>query len=256
MTKGRRAASRAAKVARRPTSPDSPRDSLSFLDFVVFLVECRFFKVPKYHFTQNSEAFASCFSLPQGDNVEGTNEENPFRLDGISKIDFKSLLKVMYPLDIPSNLSLATSEWVAVLKLSTLYCFVSARLLAIEKLTGIILDPIERVCLAKTYHVPKWFRSALAELARRTQHISLDDAEQLEFRTSILLYQVREEYIRAYGPSGSMGGYSYYNDTVDSSINRLFADNIRDLERADAVYTQVPIGMEKFESEFSAVYEC
>jgi hypothetical protein len=63
-------------------------------------VEERIFKVPRHHFNRNSEIFSTTFTLPAGDGIhaEGESDENPVVLEGISSIDFKSLLKVLYPL--------------------------------------------------------------------------------------------------------------------------------------------------------------
>ena len=62
-------------------------------------VEDALFKLPKNHFASSS-IFATIFTLPPGEKgVEGTDDK-PFVLHGISEVDFKSLLKVMYPMPL------------------------------------------------------------------------------------------------------------------------------------------------------------
>jgi hypothetical protein len=67
---------------------------------VIIGVEDRLFKVPQCYFVKNSDIFRTTFTLPQGgnSNAERTSDENPLELEGISKVDFQRLLKVMYPL--------------------------------------------------------------------------------------------------------------------------------------------------------------
>lgn len=60
-------------------------------------MEGALFKLPKNHF-ETSSVFATIFTLPTGEQgVEGT-EDKPFLLQGISEVEFESLLKVMLPL--------------------------------------------------------------------------------------------------------------------------------------------------------------
>lgn len=62
-------------------------------------VEDQCYKVPKFHFVSNSKSvFADMFSVPSGADVaEGASDDNPIRLELLSKSDFESLLEVMYP---------------------------------------------------------------------------------------------------------------------------------------------------------------
>ncbi|KAJ7656468.1 hypothetical protein DFH06DRAFT_1411260 [Mycena polygramma] len=126
-----------------PISEDAgPRDRMYYLESVAVTfkgcspVEERIFKVPRYHFEHSSEIFATIFILPVVDAVQGEDQsdENPVILEGISRVDFERLLKVLYPLDIPQILSMAKDDWISVLKLSTLWYFLDARDLAIKPL--------------------------------------------------------------------------------------------------------------------------
>jgi hypothetical protein len=63
-------------------------------------VERRLFKVPRYQFTRYSDVFNAVFSLPKMDQLEGTSDEFPFKLEGVSSVDFQRLLTVLYPLPV------------------------------------------------------------------------------------------------------------------------------------------------------------
>ncbi|KAJ7212851.1 hypothetical protein C8J57DRAFT_1097070, partial [Mycena rebaudengoi] len=143
--------------------------------------EDRIFKVPRHHFERNSEIFATTFTLPAADDVqaEGRSGANPFKLEGISSVDFERLFKVLYPLDIPQILLMPKDDWISVLKLSTLWYFIDARDLAIRQLTGMSLGSVERILLSRQYDVAPWLRSGYTELARREEGISLDDTEKI-----------------------------------------------------------------------------
>lgn len=56
------------------------------------------FKVPRYAF-ERTGIFATIFSLPAGEgkNIEGASDEHPFKLEGISKVDFEIFLRAVYP---------------------------------------------------------------------------------------------------------------------------------------------------------------
>ena len=62
-------------------------------------MEGKLFKLPRRPFEEQSEVFRTMFLLPPGSHaqVEGLTDEMPLRLEGITKIDFKAFLKVLFP---------------------------------------------------------------------------------------------------------------------------------------------------------------
>jgi hypothetical protein len=62
-------------------------------------VENTLFRVPRHHFEQESEVFRDMFQLPIAEDTtpDGCSDEQPLRLDGILKQDFRQLLRVMFP---------------------------------------------------------------------------------------------------------------------------------------------------------------
>jgi len=69
--------------------------------FHINQVEDTLFRVSRQYFVEKSPIFRDMFSIPQiqieGSSPEGSSDEKPLRLEGISKVDFERLLKVMYP---------------------------------------------------------------------------------------------------------------------------------------------------------------
>ena len=72
----------------------SPISSFLFLLPRVQVENC-LFKVPRGPFQTESIVFRDMFLLPQGEIVEGLDDERPIKLDGIAKSDFEQLLKVL-----------------------------------------------------------------------------------------------------------------------------------------------------------------
>jgi hypothetical protein len=62
-------------------------------------VEDTLFRVPRRYFEQESEVFHDMFRLPVAEDAipDGCSDEQPLRLDGILKEDFRQLLRVMFP---------------------------------------------------------------------------------------------------------------------------------------------------------------
>ncbi|KAJ7625624.1 hypothetical protein FB45DRAFT_921875 [Roridomyces roridus] len=223
----------------RPQPPVGPREPSYYLNSIIFKVEDQIFKVPRYHFERSSEIFATTLTLPAASNAhaEGSSDDNPFVLEGIDKVDFQRLLKVLYPLDIPQILSMPKDDWISVLKLSTLWYFIDARNLAIKQLDNHNVDCIERILLARQYEVSTWLRRGYTELARRDFGVILDEAERIGWKTAVQIYQTREaavknsNYNNRYG-----GGPSYQNTDVEST----FREEFRLADRASAAYGRGP----------------
>jgi len=226
---------------------------------VVFLVEGYLFRVPRYYFARCSEIFASMFSLPPGEageeGIEGLSDELPLRLEGILKGDFKSFLKVIYPLGttIPgAELSLHKSDWIAALKLSTLWNFREIRQLSITRLGHLPapLTPVETVSLAKEYKVSAWLLRGYHELVRRTASITLDESKTLGIETTIALYQIREQVAAIVGTNPgvthiSLSGAQYTTKTREEHdftelVRKAFKTELVEMDAAGRMYSTNP----------------
>ncbi|KAG7449823.1 uncharacterized protein BT62DRAFT_871066, partial [Guyanagaster necrorhizus] len=158
-------------------------------------VENRLFKIPSHYFVQHSEIFGTTFDLPQGSqSPEGLSDELPLVLHGISAEDFGHLLEIVYPQKVPQDYSaFRKQEWISVLRLSTMWHLSDIRQLTIKHLQEMVLDPVEHVVLAKSYSVSSWLRTGYLGLVKRTQPLSLEEAEKIGFQSAIQIFQVREE---------------------------------------------------------------
>ncbi|TEB29694.1 hypothetical protein FA13DRAFT_622907 [Coprinellus micaceus] len=82
-----------------PTTADPAQKPKSYMyQLVSFKVEDRVYRVPRHGFTESSEVFESMFTLPQpSGSKEGESDEHPIELPSCTKLEFESLLEVLYP---------------------------------------------------------------------------------------------------------------------------------------------------------------
>jgi hypothetical protein len=89
-------------------------------------------------------------------------------------------------------------QWASVLKLSTIWGFHAVREKAVQGLSLLSLEPIDKLILAKKYHVDAWLVPVLQVLARREESLSLDEARRLTkvvgWEFVVHLGRVRETY--------------------------------------------------------------
>jgi len=172
-------------------------DSLYYWDNVTFLVENVLFRVPRRYFQTHSSVFGDVFSLPLGGkNPEGSSDDNPFKLESISKVDFQRLLKVIYPENPLRPVILSREEWISVLKLSTLWELDDPRERALDELSKVGLGAVDKVVLGKSYRVGKWLLEGYIELVQRDTTISDADVAAIGTYTAIQLFRIREESSR------------------------------------------------------------
>ncbi|KAJ6581980.1 hypothetical protein B0H19DRAFT_929537, partial [Mycena capillaripes] len=161
-------------------------------------VEDRLFKVPRYHF-ERSEIFADAFMLPKptgaAHTAEGTSDQNPVRLEGISSVDFGRLLKALYPLENPVP-SMSKDCWISVLKLSTMWRLLEIRARAVQCLGPMVSNTAEGIVLGRKYHVSSWLRAGYQALA--LGGMTLHDVEMIGWETSTKIYRIREECVLEY----------------------------------------------------------
>ena len=62
---------------------------------IPFQVEDRLFRVPSYRFIKESPEFSEMYKLV---DVQTYDDGNPIKLEMVTQEDFRSLLKVLYPL--------------------------------------------------------------------------------------------------------------------------------------------------------------
>jgi len=222
--------------------PKPARNQKFYMESVVFLVEDNLFKVPRACF-EHTGIFRTIFTLPTIDDtpVDGSDDEHPFKLDGIKKADFQVFLKVLYPRDIPLQRTTVTEEeWTVVLELPTMWDFFEVRKLAIEELSKLVMSPITKILLARRYNIQKWLFAGYEELAKRTEPVSVGEAEQLGWDTAILIFQVREEslvdIVAGWGEKTDCdAGVDRTDCNCAEGIWRVFAKELKDVEEQQVV---------------------
>ncbi|KDQ50878.1 hypothetical protein JAAARDRAFT_545472 [Jaapia argillacea MUCL 33604] len=180
-----------------PAETKPIRHQLYYLDTMIIQVEGTLYKVPRHSLEKLSTAFQSAATLAQGDQLqEGSNDDNPIRLDGVKSIDFERLLRVIYPLQIGVPVVLRWDEWWSVLRLATMFDFESIRKLAIEKMScdRVGRGDVDVILAARECGVREWLLPAYQALARRREMLSVADAERLGWEDGIAILQIRESF--------------------------------------------------------------
>ncbi|RXW13100.1 hypothetical protein EST38_g12755 [Candolleomyces aberdarensis] len=136
---------------------------------VFFKVEGIIFEAPRYRFSEHSEVFETMFHLPTGSDgaIEGQDEDHPIVLEGYKAAHFDALLNVLYPTPqdlISGALKLDKEKWIGVLSLSTRWSMKQIRKHAIDELSKVSINPVEKIALGRENKVAKWFQDGLAEL--------------------------------------------------------------------------------------------
>ncbi|KAI6015181.1 hypothetical protein F5J12DRAFT_816462 [Pisolithus orientalis] len=163
-------------------------------------VEDCLFRVPREPLEAESTVFRDMFLLPQGDSetVEGQSDTSPVILHGVSKKEFESLLRALLNRQHGKQKGsrLGKTQWISVLKLSTMWEFNELRDAAIQHLDSPSqpLDPVNKLVLASKYQIKKWQLPALLEFAKRSELISVEEGRLIGFENALKLAAVREQF--------------------------------------------------------------
>ncbi|KAK0459176.1 uncharacterized protein EV420DRAFT_1479197 [Desarmillaria tabescens] len=193
------------------------RNMAFYWETSVFLVEDELFRAPRYQFINHSDTFKAMFTLPQAENtnVEGSSDDNPIRLQGISKLDFERLLQYMYPTyditdnkspwsrfsrssrNIPPVLTRPLEDWISILKLSTIWFMTDIRNQVIPRIIErhLQIDVIERITLGRKYDLPALVTSGVTSLVNQDGGVSEDQAEALGWDTTLRIQWIRDKLL-------------------------------------------------------------
>ncbi|KAG1767080.1 hypothetical protein EDD22DRAFT_876370 [Suillus occidentalis] len=159
---------------------------------ITFLVDNTLFCVHRFFFQRESQVFIRELSQAPRD---GISDDNPFQVEGVTSVDFATLLWVWYsPKYRLDRTSLET--WLVVLELSTRWQFLEMKKLAIERLQSLKIDPIEKIIIYNKYEID---RSLLLpeykHLCTREGQMSIEEGEKVGMLTVLAIHQARD---RAY----------------------------------------------------------
>jgi hypothetical protein len=119
-------------------------------------------------------------------------------------------------------------EWVAVLKLSTMWDFEDARKTAIEVLTTTDIDLINRIELTRMYDVPQWYWPAIRALCNRTKRLDDFDVKRLGPDFSLRIAELRGQ-IAGYKWGGGWQTGGHQSDMTIQFIQDIFEKEIKGL---------------------------
>ncbi|KAK0459181.1 uncharacterized protein EV420DRAFT_1642170 [Desarmillaria tabescens] len=222
-----------------------PRSSEFYIQHIILLVDGVLYQMPRYLFEKHSEIFATMFTLPQeGTMVEGSDDQHPIELQGISKDDFEPLLNVMLTYGFESP-PLKQNEWFSVLRLANMWGMARIRKSALRKLTkSMPLDAVERVVYGRELAVAEWAISGLRDLVARQTAISKEESTRLGVDTIFKLSNIQlKAGISSWSSAPGKGG----NSKIDVELNQSFGPEITDIHhRAVALGYEVPSAAPSF----------
>src|ERR1700722_1566935 len=93
---------------------------------------------------------------------------------------------------------------------------------AIEKMSEIEIDLVEKICLARNYHVTEWLLPSFNAYAQRGQPIAIEDVSRLGLDSILKIVEVRENTL--VGGSGkcytcSYCSKSFYYGSQSTNVN-------------------------------------
>lgn len=222
-----------------------PRSSEFYIQHIILLVDGILYQIPRYLLEKHSEIFATMFTLPQeGTLVEGSNDEHPIELQGISKDDFEPLLNVMLTYGFESP-PLKQNEWFSVLRLANMWGMARIRMSALRNITKTApLDAVERVVYGRELTVAEWAISGLRDLVARQTAISRKESTQLGMDTMFKLWNILHETGISSRSSVPCKGC---NSDIDLQLHQAFGPEIIDIHRrAIALGYEVPSAAPSF----------
>ncbi|VDB95554.1 unnamed protein product [Peniophora sp. CBMAI 1063] len=180
--------------------PATRHKSMYFESMIIFKAGNTLFKVPRFGLPEEG-VFSDMFTLPEVEGtVDGTSDDNPIVLPSqVTAHDFQSLLKACHPLVRHGDSRLVLQEWLAVAKVSTIWCMDKLRANAIarsEELFPANYPPVERLLVGRELRVSGWMIRAYEELGRRLALLNAQERELLGTTRSFKVMELRERSMR------------------------------------------------------------
>jgi hypothetical protein len=179
------------------------------------------FQVPKAIF-DGSSIFEQMFTLPQTEETDGSSNEHPLKLEGLSALEFRTFIAVAIPrydclsgiiLETVWNLtylllfsivggsarSLIAEDWVAVLRISDMWQMDALRASAIEILTTLFDADTAALQLqvAERYSIKKWMYPAASKLIMRENILTCAEMQLLGYETASTVLCARDAHLKS-----------------------------------------------------------
>jgi len=173
-----------------------------------FLVENQLFRVHRTFLERESDFFKALFSLPLPTcrTVEGTGDNNPIPLPGVTVEEFEALLDSLYQRNRGTQCS--REHWIHLLSISSRYDFDNIRALAIREISSFNppLDPILLADLAVRHDVDGWLERAYISLCYRQCPLTESEAHKIGLTVASKIGRCRAKLTmtspKTYNPPG------------------------------------------------------
>ncbi|KAK0486321.1 hypothetical protein IW261DRAFT_791388 [Armillaria novae-zelandiae] len=185
----------------KASSKEHNRNPKFYWEPVIFLVEDQFFKVTRHMLDKASKTFLTMV-LPQGDAaaVAGVDDERPVVIKGVRSADFENLLDSIVHAEQKEVPKFNKDEWLAVLKLATMWGMVDIRSMAINEITkSKSLSDVDQVILGREHAVADWMISGYRALTKRKTVVSRHNASRLTLSTCLKVWQAQVSISDAFG---------------------------------------------------------
>jgi hypothetical protein len=189
--------------------------------FSFLKVENTLFRVPKEIF-DGSPIFEQMFTLPQTGETDGSSNELPLKLEGLSASEFRTFIVVTIPrydclseIELQSILtltcmllfsivggsprSLITADWIVVLRISDMWQMDALRTSAIEILTTLFDGDTAALQLqmAECYSIKKWIYPAATNLIMRENIMTCGEMQLLGYETALSILCARDAHLKS-----------------------------------------------------------
>ncbi|KAF9449331.1 hypothetical protein P691DRAFT_703406 [Macrolepiota fuliginosa MF-IS2] len=182
--------------------PKHERDSNYYFQddpMAIFLVEGRLFKVHRHYLLEGSEVFRNLFASPKEEGVEpdGTSDERPITLPGVTAKEFEALLDYFYAQPHQwegSKNEKRLENYLDLLSVSHRFIFENAFRYTLKKIKpmAILIPAIQRFQLGEKYNLREWLLSAYESLLNRPAPLSAEEAEALGIARVVRYMGARE----------------------------------------------------------------
>ncbi|KAF9053517.1 hypothetical protein BDP27DRAFT_650524 [Rhodocollybia butyracea] len=167
-------------------------------NYRVFLVDGMLYRIPLDILAAECDIFQAMMELPQpssdDDSEEGLSDQNPIRLDGVSRNEFEQLLRILCPpqsyRESPPQLSFL--QLVSVLKLADQWCMDAVKEHVVLNIDQFDVDPVDKIVLARKFNVRSWLTPSFNRIVQRSTPLTKYDLDKLGAETLLKLVEFRD----------------------------------------------------------------
>ncbi|KAF8515518.1 hypothetical protein BU17DRAFT_67888 [Hysterangium stoloniferum] len=171
-------------------------------DGLIFLVEEKLFRVPKYMLENKSSLLHARFAVEVTQEGRGLYEHTPLEMPDVASTDFGHLLALLHPLSTDWATSMPSwghARWFSILKLAYKFEMYDIRNQAIIRLHQIdgFPSPTDKIDSGKKYGYKPWIRDGFLKLiTRETPSLSEEEGAVLGLKDALRCASAREEYYK------------------------------------------------------------